>query len=129
MTRETSSRRGLRLLLTAFGVVAVAFGAISILFGAGAVLGHGAASASVDSELRFYAAWYVVAGWLALRAAREPEREAFLIRVLCAGLLVGAGGRLISLGVSGRPHPAFMVLLALELLVPAMALWLQRSIR
>ncbi|MCA1726915.1 MAG: DUF4345 domain-containing protein [Actinobacteria bacterium] len=57
-------RRGLQIILALLGVVATVFGLVSVFGGADAVLGSGGASADVDSELRFYAAWYVVAGVL-----------------------------------------------------------------
>jgi len=61
------------VVVTVLGIVAVAAGAHTVLIGGDSVLNHGDVSAGVDSELRFYAAWYVVAGALLLRAVRRIE--------------------------------------------------------
>jgi hypothetical protein len=57
-------RTGLQLLLTVLGLVAVAFGLLTVFTGGAGVLRGGEVSANVDSELRFYAAWYAGAGLL-----------------------------------------------------------------
>jgi hypothetical protein len=48
------SRRGLQATLTILGSIAVTFGGLTVLTGAAGVLAGGPASASVDSEMRFY---------------------------------------------------------------------------
>lgn len=112
-------RRGLQLTLRALGTVAVAAGTRGVVRGASEVPNPGAVSANVDSEYRFYAAWYPVFGVLLLRAARAPEREAVLIRACGAGSLLAATGRLLSVREHGTPHPSQRLLLGLELLIPA----------
>jgi hypothetical protein len=75
-------------------------------------------SANVDSEYRFYSAWYAVLGVLLLGAARRPEQEARLIRAGAGGFLTAAAGRLLSIRTAGAPHPLQRVLLAVELVLP-----------
>jgi hypothetical protein len=78
---------------------------------------------NVDSELRFYGAWYATAGALMLRAASGPlDRRT--TQTLGAGWLLAATGRGLSWRAVGRPHPLFVALglaelaLAAELLLP-----------
>jgi hypothetical protein len=111
-------RRGLQTLLTAFGVVAVTFGALSVLMGGAFVLNVDSVPPSLDSEHRFFAAWYVVAGALVLRSVRRVESETTIVRAVCAGLFLGGCGRILSLITVGAPHLNYVVLMVLELVLP-----------
>ena len=53
------------------------------------------APASLDSELRYFAVWYVMAGVLVLRAVRRIEAETTLIRIVGAALFAGGCVRLL----------------------------------
>lgn len=113
------SRRGLQLLLGAVGAVAVGFGLLSVLLGTSVVAEPGGGGASVDSEHRFYAAWYVVGGVLALRAARDVEREATAVRLVAGGFALGAVGRLLGLAQAGQPALRYVVLMVVEVVLAA----------
>ena len=122
------SARGLRAAMTMLGVVALMFGALSVVMGAAIVPGSDEASASVDSELRFYAAWYAAAGVVLLRTARRAETEGSTIRFIAVVFFIAGCARLVSLIVVGKPHLLFMVLMILELLIPAMVVPWQASV-
>ena len=105
--------RALRVL----AVVPVLAGAGTIIFGSHAIQDGGSPTASVESELRFYGAWWVGAGvflwWLAPEVAvRRRELRAF-----CALLLLGALGRVLAIVDAGWPDPFFVVLLAIEVAI------------
>ena len=112
-------RRRLQLLLATIGAVATGAGLTSTLRGGASVVQGGPVSANVDSELRFYASWYVVFGALMLKAARRPEAEATIVRAGGAGFLLAACSRLLSRAALGRPHPSLEVLTAIEFAIPA----------
>lgn len=99
------------------GVVACGAGLLTVLTGASTVLGAGAADASLDSELRFYAAWYVVAGVFVLRAARRPEAHRGVIVAVSAAFALAATGRAISWATVGRPSALAVALMAVEYLI------------
>ncbi|MEX2458298.1 MAG: DUF4345 domain-containing protein [Actinomycetota bacterium] len=122
------ARRGLQAALTLLGLVAVVFGSLSVLFGGELVLGAGTVSPSLDSELRYYAAWYVAAGVVALRAARSVETEGRTIRALSAALFTGGCGWVISLIVVGTPHPVSLLLMGPELGLPILLVLWQASL-
>jgi hypothetical protein len=122
------SRRVLQVALSIIGAVATSFGALGVLRGAAGVHRGGDASANVDSELRFFAAWYAVLGGLVLRAARRPETEATAVRACGAGFLLAAVGRLLSIRAVGPPSKVFKVLLGFELAVPAVIVPWQRRV-
>src|SRR5215216_3258990 len=80
MAPRSSGRAGLVGLLSALGVVATFEGVRGVVQGAGQVIAGGPVSANVDSEYRFYSAWFAVFGVLLLGAARRPEHETRLVR-------------------------------------------------
>lgn len=130
MTREHEStvRRGLQFVVAILGAVAFVFGMQTVLFGADPLPGGDEVSASVDSEMRFYAAWYVVAGVLALWSVRRIERAGTIVRALAAGAFIAACGRVISFVTIGRPSTTALVLMAIEFLVPLVILPWQSTV-
>lgn len=119
---------GLRILLIVLGCVMVVAGAATVIRGADAVLDSGAFSPSVDSEMRFYAAWYALAGGVLLNAARAPERSAAIVRFVGAGFLIAACGRAIGIATVGRPHSLFIALMAIEFVLPVVLIPWQRAL-
>jgi hypothetical protein len=115
-------RRGLRPLLGATGAVAVLAGTHDVVCGVAGVRGRrsGPVDPSLDSELRFFAAWYVVAGAMMLRAARERVPEPVTVRLLSAGWLLAAVGRLVSIRAAGPPDPLYRRLAAVEVGISAL---------
>jgi hypothetical protein len=95
------------------------FGTQGVLTGVGGVRNGGKATANVDSELRFFSAWYAVAGLTMLRAARKVESDGGAIRVICVGWFIAACGRVLSVKKLGKPDRLFRVLTAIEFTLPA----------
>jgi Domain of unknown function (DUF4345) len=116
------SRRGLQLALVILGTVGTTFGALGVAQGGSGVRGGGKVSANVDSELRFFAAWYAIFGVLMLRAARRPESEVTIVRAAGVGCLLAASGRILSMKASGPPSTIFKVLMGIEFAIPAVIL-------
>jgi hypothetical protein len=116
------SRRGLEVFLAILGAVALGFGALAVITGTALIPNGGAAPASVDSELRFYAAWYAAAGVVLLRAARRLDSHGATVRAVSAVFFLGGCARVLSIIVVGTPHPLFVVLMAIELAIPAIVL-------
>ncbi len=126
----TRSARRLGALLTAVGAVASFEGARGVLQGARQVVDGGPVSANVDSEYRFYSAWYAVLGVLVLGAARHPERETRVVRAAAGGFLAAACGRALSARTAGPPHPLQRALMAVEFALPAILVpWQARVAR
>jgi hypothetical protein len=108
--------RALRGLLLLLGLVAVAAGLFTVLTGS-AGMGEGT-SANVESELRFYAVFWVAFGIVALRAASDVERHALAVRGLASFMFLGGLARALAWAAEGRPDARFLVLMGLELLLP-----------
>ena len=124
------SRAHLGAFLAAIGAVATIEGLRGVLQGAHQVIGGGLVSANVDSEYRFYSAWYAAMGVLLLHAARHPEREGPVVRAAAGGFLAAASGRALSARVSGPPHPTQRALMMVEFALPAILIpWQSRVAR
>ena len=122
-------RRGLGAALGVMGCVATVAGGYGVARGAAGVTGReGPLDASVDSELRFFSAWYAAAGLGMLHAARAPERAGAAVRLLSAGWLLAAVGRLLSVRSVGRPHNLYLGLTGVELAIPVVVLPWQRAV-
>lgn len=108
-----------RALLQVSGAVALVMGLHGVLTGTRGVA-HGPRDtpfpgrADVDSEFRFFAAWYAVTGALTLREATAAEPGSGTVRIVGAGWLVAALGRVQAIRAAGRPHLMFLVLLVVE---------------
>ena len=76
------------------------------------------ASAAVESELRFYSAFYAAYGLRVLRTARHADIEPKVVDEIAATLFVAGIGRASAWLAVGKPHPLQRALLAIELLVP-----------
>lgn len=124
-------RQGLRLALAGLGVLAGVAGTYDVVRGVGGVR-HRASDApidaNVDSELRFFGAWYAVAGVALLRAAGAPERHGEAVRLVSAASLLAAAGRGLSRRKVGAPHPLYTRLLLVEVAIPAVLLPWQRAV-
>jgi hypothetical protein len=121
-------RTALRVLLVALGLVAFVAGLVTVLGGSGAMPGDSRATANVESELRFYSAFWTGFGVLALYAARRPERETNLLRGLSLFLFLGGLARIPAWIASDRPDTQFLVLMGLELTLPIFIVWAQARI-
>ena len=73
--------------------------------------------ASLDSELRFYAAWYAAAGVLMHQAAASPRLDRQISPLLSGAWSLAAFSRVLSMRSVGRPSPLFLVLTAVEFAV------------
>lgn len=111
MVHVTVALRGLLFLL---GIVAMVAGLVTVLTGASTVIGANEANASLDSELRFFAAWYVGVGVMLLRATRDPAAHRGILRGVAALFGLAATGRVISWITVGRPSAVAITLLVAE---------------
>lgn len=126
--RTGASHRALQGTVGVLGTIAVVFGLQTVAIGADSILGAGQVSPNLDNELRFYAAWYVGAGLLLLRAVHRVETQAATIRGVAAILLLAAFGRVLSMVMVGMPHPGQIALMAAEFTIPVVVVPWQAAI-
>jgi hypothetical protein len=108
----------LRAVLYAGGAIATSAGLHTALAGARSVPPWRHASPMVESELRFYSAYYVAYGLALIRTARSTEPDPDAVRALAATLFLAGLARAGAWVATGRPHPAQQALLAIELAAP-----------
>ena len=108
----------MQVLLIVLGLVMVGAGTWTVVLGADSVPRAGIVTPDVDTEMRFYAVWYVVAGVMLLSATRRVESERFLIRLVAAGFFAAGCARILSWIAVGKPHVIAIVLMVLELVRP-----------
>ena len=104
------------------GGVAVAAGLHTAVSGARWIPPFRRADPGLESELRFYATFYVAYGAALMRLAARADRDPALLRPLAAPLFLGGLARTGGWARVGRPHPTQVILLALELVLPPLAL-------
>ena len=112
------SSRGLRAAFYVGGVVATTAGLHTVIVGARSLPGQGVANPSIESELRFYAAFYVAYGLVALRVAPHADRDTRAVRPLAGALFLAGLARAGGWLVVGEPHLLQRALLAVELAAP-----------
>jgi hypothetical protein len=122
-----SSRRAFRGLFYAVGAVATAAGLHTVIAGGRSVAGEDTANPAIESELRFYSAFYVAYGLAALRVAPRADSDTAAARALAGALFLGGLARAGGWLAAGRPHEMQRGLLALELAgPPAVVAWQSR---
>lgn len=125
--RMTGVDRARRTFLIVLGFVMVLAGASTVLLGATSISGIDDPSPAVDSEMRFYAAWYVALGFLLVRAAWRHEIGGSIAKIVAATFFIAGCSRALSWAVIGKPPTIAVALMFVELLLPLLILPLRKS--
>ena len=121
----TLARNALRALLYAGGTVATTAGLHTVVAGAKSLPRQRAANTTLESELRYYAAFYVAYGLAALRVAPDADRDDASVRGLAGALFLAGVARAGGWLATGPPHPLQRALLVIELAAPPAIVALQ----
>ncbi len=117
-------------VLRELALIPIVTGLASVLFGSVIVRGGGASNASVESELRFYAVFYVGFGlylWSIAPRIAERGRE---LRWAAGLLFCGGLARAVGVLVDGWPEADYVVLMGIELTLPVvLVLWQRKEAR
>ena len=84
---------------------------------------------TVDSELRFYAAIWMAYGVMLIATARKLNLHLNRVPLLSAVFLAGGVGRGLAYVFTGPPHPAFVILMVTELVLPVIFIGLWAAAR
>ena len=121
-------RSFLRGFLWLLSLVMIVAGSVTVLLGAESVLREGSFTTDIDSEMRFYAVWYVAAGILLACAIPKVESEAFTIRLVGGAFFAAGCARALSWIVVGKPHVSQVVLMVIELCLPLVIIPMQSAV-
>ncbi len=116
---------GLSMMLLGAETTANFFAALIALILTAPDLPQGFSSPDVDSELRFYAVFWIAYGVILTRTASDLAQNLYLVPWLAALFFAGGVGRLLSVWSVGQPHPLFFTLMIIELALSPLllALW------
>lgn len=129
-TLRPVSRLWLRRTIVGLSVVPIVTGTTTVLLGSSIIQGGGEPTASTESELRFYGAWWIGAGLFLGSLAPHVEQRTVALRAVCGLLVLGAIGRALAIADAGRPRTIFLALLAAELVVATvLVVWQSRVAR
>ena len=113
-----------RGLLFVFGVAVIGISLGHIILGPGVIPGSVPVNATMDSEDRFYATFFLAYGAAILWCLKDWRSRLREIRVLMAIFFIGGLARLVSIAAVGLPHPFFVAMTILELALPPFVIWL-----
>jgi hypothetical protein len=120
----TAMETALRGTLLVFGISVIGISLCHIVFGPSVIPGSVPVNATMDSEDRFYAVFFLAYGVAVLWClmdwpSRLPQMQMLMALFFIAGLT-----RLVSAAVVGLPHPFFVVMTTIEFLLPPLVIWL-----
>lgn len=118
----------LQAILLIGGAAAVGIALMLVIGGGAFIVDAPALNASMDSEIRFYATMFGFYGAALLWCVKDVGKKSGYVRLLAFALFAGGVARTISIVAVGLPHPFFIFLLAIELIVPVAIFLLLRAV-
>jgi hypothetical protein len=124
--RNSAEKRALQACVALAAAVPVAAGLAGVVLGPAAVDLPGLGAAG-DSHARYLSGVLLAIGIAFWSAVPVIERRGARLRLLCAIVVLGGIGRLVSLAVAGVPQAPALAALGLELAVaPLLVVWQAR---
>lgn len=111
-----------RPLVFSIGAICVVIGLVDVMLGLSWVPDTGDYTASLDGHVRFFGAVFAGYGAIWIWAARQDPVAVRAVRFLALVMFVGGLGRTASMVVHEVPHPLFIGLAVVELVVPPLVL-------
>lgn len=110
----------LRGLLYVFGAVAIVAGGWTVVTGSESIPSAGDLNANVESELRFYATWWIAAGVFLVWLAPQVEDRTRELWVFCGLLALAATARLFAVIDTDWPSTGQTILMGIEYALAAL---------
>ena len=122
------AKSALTAILWTGGIATLVIVVMHLALGSASIPGAGPVSPTVDGEDRFYAVIFGGYGFALIYCAKDVATRRSTIQLLAGLFMAGGVARAVSWILVGRPHRFFIVMLALELVLP-MVIWaLQKKV-
>ena len=121
-------KKSLQIFFGLFGSTVVFIALLHIALGPAAIPGSVPINATMDSEDRFYATMFAAYGVALLWCIKDIERKSQVVYFLALTFFVGGLARLVSIAGVGLPHPFFIAMTVLELLIPFFIVFMQARV-
>jgi Domain of unknown function (DUF4345) len=115
---------GLQIVLGLFSLIPLAFAAMGLLSGMAGADPAATVSAAVDNQYRYMSGVYILVTFLLWYAIPKIETHFRLMSLICAALVIGGIGRLLSQGAVGPGTEQQQIGAIIELGSPVLLLWL-----
>lgn len=112
----------LRWVLGALGLLSVVTGLLAVTGGPAGMLDGQSTTSTVDSEVRFFAVYWLAYGVLLLWVVPRVGRYPGVVRAALVVMFASGCARALSLVREGTPHPVMLAAMVVELVVPPL-LW------
>ena len=123
------SRRALQVTVVGLGALATTTGVAALARGTAVVRDAPPPHPNVESEHRYFAAWWTALGPVLWSLAPDIERHERAVRGIAAATFTGGLARLLAARQVGAPHPLYRVLTGIELALPPVLVAWQRAAR
>jgi hypothetical protein len=104
--------------LALFGVIVIVISLAHMAVGPRAIIGSVAVNPTMAGEDRFFAGLFLCSGIALLWCARDVQRKRVYINLLAGAFFVGGLGRSLAVVMNGAPHPFYLAMLVIELVLP-----------
>lgn len=118
--------RSLEAVVAVFGAACCAIALAHVALGPAAILGAVPVNATMDSEDRIYATLFLGFGLALMWCSRDLAGRERAFAALLGVFFAGGVARIISALAVGLPHPLFVVLGLVELVLPPALWWWHR---
>jgi hypothetical protein len=115
--------RTLKALGWIAGITLIGLGVGRMLSPTATIPGGSVVNSTVDSETRAAGALLICFGFAYIWAVRQSPIPAALLRLLAATMTLIAVARVISMAISGMPHPVFTAFTVVEFVAAALTYW------
>jgi len=123
------SRRALQVVLVVLAVIPIGTGLMDMLFGAGTLPSEQDLNPDLQSNYRFFATIWLGLGLMILWIVPRVETAVLPLRAVTGIVFLGGLARVLSIVVSGAPHPMFVAFTILELVAPPILVLWQNKVR
>lgn len=119
----------LQIVLGLFSVIPLAFAALGLASGMAGADPAAPVSAAIDNQYRYLSGVYVLVSLLLWYAIPKIETHFRLMSFICAALVIGGAGRLVSHFTVGPGTPEQWAGMFIELGSPILLVWLWFVVR